>query len=145
MVKKMTVQIKEYGSSEEIAGTLDKQISETKTNLGEYLRKLEEIQVQAEKSKKLREVLLKLAGKKMPVENLGEITIGSLNVVLDATPVHELTAIESVVQNQQERLLNLQKAREGLKWLDQLGDTQGLKFIVVENENIPERILLKVS
>ena len=141
----MTVQIKEYGSSEEIAGTLDKQISETKTNLGEYLRKLEEIQAIAEKSKKLREVMLKLAGKKMPVENLGEITIGSLNVVLDATPVHESAAIESVVHNQQERLLNLQKAREGLKWLDQLGDTEGLKFIVVENQNIPEQILLKVS
>ena len=141
----MTVQIKEYGTSEEIAGTLDKQISETKTNLGEYLRKLEEIQAIAEKSKKLREVMLKLAGKKNAVENLGEITIGSLNVVLDATPVHELAAIESVVRNQQERLLNLQKAREGLKWLDQLGDTEGLKFIVVENQNIPERILLKVS
>jgi hypothetical protein len=141
----MTVQIKEYDSSEEIAGTLDKHISETRTNLGEYLRKLEEIHVLADKSKRAREVLLKLAGKKMPVENLGEITIGSLNVVLDATPVHEATAMESVVQHQQERLLNLQKAREGLKWLDQLGDTEGLKYIVVENENIPEKILLKVS
>jgi hypothetical protein len=141
----MTVQIKEYGSSEEIAGTLDKQISETKNHLGEYLRKLEEIQAIADKSKKLREVMLKLAGKKMPVENLGEITIGQLNVVLDATPVHEAAAIESVVRNQQERLLNLQKAREGLKWLDQLGDTEGLKFIVVENQSIPEQILLKVS
>jgi hypothetical protein len=141
----MTVQIREYDSSEEISGTLDKQISETKNNLCEYLRKLEEIQAAAEKSRRMHEVLLKLAGKKMPVENLGEITIGSLNVVLDATPVHELTAIESVVKNQQERLLNLQKAREGLKWLDQLGDTEGLKFIVVENEDIPERILLKVS
>jgi hypothetical protein len=141
----MTVQIKEYGTSEEIAGTLDKQISETKTNLGEYLRKFEEIQAIAEKSKKLREVMLKLAGKKNNVENLGEITIGSLNVVLDATPMHEAAAIESVVRNQQERLLNLQKAREGLKWLDQLGDTEGLKFIVVENQNIPEQILLKVS
>ncbi len=141
----MIVQIKEYESAEEIAGTLDKQISETKTTLGEYLRKLDDIQALAEKSKKVHEVMLKLAGKKAPVENLGEITVGALNIVLEATPVHELAAIESVVRNHQERLLNLQKARDGLKWLDQLGDTEGLKYIVVENEDIPERILLKIS
>ncbi len=142
----MLVQIKEYTSAEEIAGTLDKQISETKSTLGEYLRKLDDIRSLAEKSKKIREVMLKLAGKKGgPTENLGEITVGTLNIVLDATPVHELNAIESVVRSHQERLLNLQKARDALKWLDQLGDTQGLKYIVVENEDIPERILFKIS
>src|SRR5512138_1478594 len=121
----MTIRIKEYSSAEEIAGTLDKQISEAKTTLGEYLRNLETVQAVAEKSKRIREVMLKLAGKKGTVESMGEVTVGSLNVVLDATAVHELSAIQSVVLSNQERLLNLQKAREGLKWLDQLGDTQG--------------------
>ena len=41
--------------------------------------------------------------------------------MLDANPFHELTAIENVVRSHQERLLVLQKAREALKWLDQLG------------------------
>jgi hypothetical protein len=39
----------------------------------------------------------------------------------------------------------LQKAREALKWLDQLGDTGGLKYMVVEKEGVPERILFKLS
>jgi len=141
----MVVQIKEYPSAEEIAETLEKEISETKSTLGEYLRRLDDIRALAEKSKKIREVVMKLAGKKAATESLGEITIGNLNIVLDANPFHELTAIEEVVRSHQERLLVLQKAREALKWLDQLGDTEGLKYLVVENDGVPERILFKLS
>lgn len=141
----MVVEIKEYVSAEEIAENMDKDISETKSTLGEYLRRLDEIRALAEKSKKIREVVMKLAGKKVSSETLGEISIGSLNIVLDANPFHELTAIEEVVRSHQERLLVLQKAREALKWLDQLGDTEGLKYLVVETEGVPERILFKIS
>jgi hypothetical protein len=140
----MVTQIKEYTSAQAIADALDKQLSETKSVLGEYLRKLDEIRTLAEKSKKIREVVLKLAGKKAPTESQNEITVGTLNIVLDAAPFHELTAIESVVRSHQERLLVLQKVREALKWLDQLGDTEGLKYIVVEDDGIPERILFKI-
>jgi hypothetical protein len=88
---------------------------------------------------------MKLAGKKAAAEGLGEITVGSLCIVLDANPFHELTAIEEVVRSHQERLLILQKAREALKWLDQLGDTEGLKYLVVEHDGVPERILFRIS
>jgi hypothetical protein len=141
----MVVEIKEYDSAEEIAHALDQAISETKSTLGEYLRRLDEIRALAEKSKKIRDVVMKLAGKKAISESLGEITIGNLTVVLDANPFHELTAIEEVVRSQQERLLVLQKAREALKWMDQLGDTEGLKYLVLENDGVPERILFKIS
>jgi hypothetical protein len=141
----MVVEIKEYASAEEIAETLEKEISETKSTLGEYLRRLDDIRALAEKSKKIREVVMKLAGKKASTESLGEITIGNLNIVLDANPFHELTAIEEVVRSHQERLLVLQKTREALKWLDQLGDTEGLKYLVVESDGVPERILFKIS
>jgi hypothetical protein len=142
----MVIEIKEYESAEKIAETLDKDISNTKSTLGEYLRRLDEIRSLAEKSKKIREVVMKLAGKsKTTSENLGEISVGDLNIILDANPFHELTAIESVVRSHQERLLVMQKAREALKWLDQLGDTDGLTYLVVENEGVPERILFKIS
>ena len=141
----MVTQIKEYTSSQTIANALDTQLSETKSTLGEYLRKLDEIRTLAEKSKKVREVVMKLAGKKAPIESASEITVGTLNIVLDANPFHELTAIESVVRSHQDRLLVLQKVREALKWVDQLGDTEGLKYLVVEDDGIPERILFKIS
>ncbi len=140
----MVVEIKEYESAEEIEERLDKDISETKSSLGEYLRRLDEIRALAEKAKRIRQVVLKLAGKKADAESLGEISVGSLNIVLDANPLDELTAIESVVRSHQERLLTLQKAREAMKPLNELGNTDGMKYLVVETNGVPERILLKI-
>ncbi len=141
----MVTQINEYNSAQAIAEALDKQLVETKSILGEYLRKLDDIRNLAEKSKKIRDTVLRLAGKKALTENLGEVVVGPLNIILDATAVHELSAIESVVRSHQERLMALQKVKEALKWLDQLGDTEGLNFLVLENDGIPERILFKMS
>ena len=141
----MVVEIKEYDSAEEIAENLETKISKMKSTLGEYLRRLDDIRSLAEKSKKIREVVMKLAGKKAVTESLGELTLGDLNVVLDASPFHELTAIEQVVRSNQDKLLVLQKVREALKWMDQLGDTEGLRYLVVENDGVPERILFKMS
>ena len=141
----MVIQLKEYISTQAIAETLDKNLSETKSLLGEYLRRLDEIRTLAEKSKKVREVVMKLAGKKAGGDNSSEITVGTIDIILDANAFHELTAIESVVRSHQERLLALQKSCDGLKWLDQLGDTKGLKYLVLEDEGIPQRILFKIS
>lgn len=141
----MVVELKEYESASDIARTIDDEISRTKSMLGEYLRRLDEIRTLAERSKKIRDVVFKLAGKKANQENLGEIAVGGLSVVLDANPFHELTAIEEVVRSQQDRLLVLQKSREALKWVDQIGETDGLKYLVLENDGVPERILFKIS
>jgi hypothetical protein len=141
----MVVELKEYDSAAEIAKTIDEEISRTKSMLGEYLRRLDEIRALAERSKKIRDVVFKLAGKKASQENLGEISVGGLSVVLDANPFHELTAIEEVVRSQQDRLLVLQKSREALKWVDQIGDTEGLKYLVLENDGVPGRVLFKIS
>ena len=141
----MVVELKEYESAVDIAKSMDSDISKTKSLLGEYLRRLDSIRNLAERSKKIREVVFKLAGKKSAQNSLGEITVGDLSVILDANPFHELTAIEQVVRSQQDRLLVLQKAREALNWVDQIGDTEGLKYLVLESDGVPERILLKIS
>ena len=141
----MVIELKEYESAVDIAKAMDNDISKTKSILGEYLRRLDSIRNLAERSKKIREVVFKLAGKKSATNSLGEITVGDLSVILDANPFHELTAIEQVVRSQQDRLLVLQKAREALNWVDQIGDTEGLKYLVLENDGVPERILLKIS
>ena len=91
----MVVQLKEYTSAQAIAEDIDKDLSETKSLLGEYLRRLDEIRTLAEKSKKVREVIMKLAGKKTgTADSPGEITVGTLNIILDANAFHELTAIK---------------------------------------------------
>ncbi len=141
----MVIELKEYESATDISRTIDEAIARSKSLLGEYLRRLDEIRALAERSKKIREVVYKLAGKKATQSALGEITVGDLNVVLDANPFHELTCIEEVVRSQQDRLLILQKSREALKWIDQIGDTEGVKYLVLEDNGVPEKILLKIT
>ncbi len=141
----MVVELKEYESALEIAKSMDSNISKTKSILGDYLRRLDSIRNLAERSKKIREVVFKLAGRKAAQSSLGEINLGDLSVILDANPFHELTVIEQVVRSQQDKLLVLQKARETLNWVDQIGDTEGLKYIVLESDGVPEKILLKIS
>ena len=112
----MVVQLKEYTSAQAIAEALDKDLSETKSLLGEYLRRLDEIRTLAEKSKKVREVIMKLAGKKTSsTDTPGEITVGTLNIILDANAFHELTAIESVVRSHQERLVGFTESARRIK------------------------------
>jgi hypothetical protein len=142
----MVEAVKTYSSVGEITEALDKEIADTKSNLGEYLRRLDEIRSRAEKSKKIRETVMKLTGKKNgSSESSEEIEVGILKIVVDANAFQQLTIIESAVRSHQERLLVLQKAREALKPLDQLSDTEGLNLMVLENQGVPERILLKTS
>jgi hypothetical protein len=140
----MVVELKEFTSAVDISKSIETQIAETKSALGEYLRRLDDIRALAERSKKIREIVYKLAGKKTLTDTPGELTIGGLNLVLDANPFHELTAIEEVVRGQQEKLIELQKAREALKWVDQIGETEGVKYLVIENNGVPRKILLKI-
>jgi len=139
----VVVVIREFESVDELEGILENEISRTKSTLGENLRRLDEIRGLAEKSKRIRQVVTRLAGKNLSVESFGEVQVGSVKVVLQANPLDELTAIEAVVRSHQERLLILQKAREGLKPLDEIGETEGMTLLVVEKDGVPERILLK--
>ena len=140
----MVVELKEFTSAVDISKSIETEIAETKSALGEYLRRLDDIRALAERSKKIREVVYKLAGKKTLTETPGELNISGLNLVLDANPFHELTTIEEVVRGQQEKLIELQKAREALKWVDQIGETEGVKYLVLQNNDVPKKILLKI-
>ena len=139
------VGIREYSSAEEIEEHLDKQISQTKSALGEYLRQLDDVRGVAEKSKKLHDIVSKVSGKKQPKQSSEQLDVNGLEIVVDATPLHELDALESVLRSHQQRLLALQKAKKALEQLDSLGDTEGIRILVLEKHGIPEQILLKIS
>ena len=139
------VGIKEYNSALEISEKIDGEMDETKSALGVYLRQLDDKRAIAEKAKRLHEVVAKMANRKVTRESSNQIEVNGLEIVLDATAVNELTAIENVVKSHQQRLMALQQAREALKTLDQVGDTEGIKYLTLEREGIPEQILLKLS
>jgi hypothetical protein len=143
--EKEFIGIKEYGSAVEIAEKIDNEIAEAKSALGDYLHQLDNVRAVAEKSKRLHDVVAKVAGKKQVAESAEQIEVNGLEIVLDATPLNELTSIESVVRSHQQRLMDLQKAKEALAPLDKFGDTEGIRYLVLEKEGIPEQILLKIT
>jgi len=145
-VKKIPlVTIREYSSPTEITEKIDKEIDNTKSALGQYLRQLEETKVVAEKLRKLQDAIAKAAHKKLPKEKPNQIRIDGLEIVLDVTALHELDAIETVVRNRQQRLMALVKTKESLSSFGSLCETEGLKYLVLEKEGIPEQILLRTS
>jgi hypothetical protein len=133
------VGIKEYSSAVEITEKIEKEMAETKSSLGEYLRQLDDKRSVAEKAQRLHDVFTKIANKKEAKENTNQIEVNGLEIVLDATALNELTAIESVVKSHQQRLMALQQAQEALKALDQVSDTEGIRYLALERDGIPDK------
>jgi len=121
-------EIKEYRSTSQITEKIDKEIAKTKTTLGEHLRQIDRVRyLTANATRKKRE----------------QIDVNGLEIVVDATPPNELTAMESVVKSYSQRLTTLKMTKESLKLLEQFSDLEGVKYLVLEKEGIPERILVK--
>ena len=121
-------EIKEYGSTLQIKEKIDKEIATTKTTLGEHLRQLDYV----------RYIAANATGKKRE-----QIDVNGFEIVVDATPPNELTAMESVVKSYSQRLTTLKMAKESLKQLEQFSGLEGVKYLVLEREGIPERVLVK--
>jgi hypothetical protein len=136
--------IKDYSSFLQLSEKINKEISQTKSKLGEYLLQIDNKKVLAEKSQKILNIVSKMTGKPHGKENQDELLIDGLQIVLDATPRHELEVLENVVKSQQNRLLHLQKTKKAINELSQLGEVQGINFFVVEKHGIPEKILLTI-
>ena len=136
--------IKDYSSFSQLSENINKEISQTKSKLGEYLLQIDNKKVLAEKSQRILNMVSKMTGKQQSNENHSELSINGLQIVLDATPRHELEVLENVVKSQQDRLLHLQKTKKAIKEIDQLGEIRGINFFVVEKHGIPEKILLTI-
>ena len=136
--------IKDYSSFLQLSEKINKEISQTKSKLGEYLLQIDNKKVLAEKSQKILNIVSKMTGKPHCKENQDELLIDGLQIVLDATPRHELEVLENVVKSQQGRLLQLQKTKKAISELSQLGEVQGINFFVVEKCGVPSKILLTI-
>lgn len=140
--KTQLVTIKEYSSVKEQAEKIDKEISEVNCALGQYLRQMDNARCTAEKIERLANVVSKATGKKLPKENPNQLEINGLEIIMDATPIHELAAFEIVARSLQQQLLSLQKIKESIGLLIPLYEIADIKCKVLEKEGIPEQILL---
>ena len=143
--EKPFIGIKEYSSILEITKSIDHEIAETESSLSGYLRQLADRRAIAEKLQRLHDVVAKIADKKPSKDEPNNVDLNGLEIVLDTIALNELSTIKSVVRSHQQRLTTLQKAREVLQTVDNVGYTEGIKYLALEREGIPEQILLKLS
>ena len=143
-VEREFMAIKDYSSFLQLSEKINTEISQTKSKLGKYLLQIDNKKLLAEKSQKILNVVSKMTGKSHCTENQDELLIDGLQIVLDATPRHELEVLENVVKSQQDRLLHLQKTKKAINELNQLSEVQGINFFVVEKHGVPEKILLTI-
>lgn len=136
--------IKDYSSFSQLTEMINKEISQSKSKLGKYLLQIDQKKAIAEKSRKIRAAVYKFTEKNQNMEAKDEIEINGLQIILDATPRHEIKALERVVKSQQDRLQFLQNTKTALKEFDQFREIQGVNFFVVEKYGVPKKILLTI-
>ena len=120
--------IKEYSSARQITEEIDEEIATTKTKIGEYLHKLDY----------LRTVTSNATDKKRE-----QIYVNGIELIVTTKPLNELIAMEMAARSHIERLTALKMAKESLELLEIFSNIRGMKYLVLEKEGIPERILIK--
>lgn len=140
-----TLEIKTFKTPEELKNFMDEEIGRVRSLMGDYLRRLEEIRVRADRLKKAQAALIKFAGdKQMPALEGREVELPGLRVLVNPGPRQETDTLEEVVKTLQTKLDHMQKIR---KALDPLSDfEEGVVTIsVVTSDNIPTRMMIHLK
>jgi len=137
-----SLELKSFNTPEELKKFLDDEIGRIRTLLGDYLRRLEENRIKAERLKKAQEAIVKLAGEKqVPSFEGREIDLSGLKILVNPGLKQEMEVLEDVVKSLQDKLNIIQKIRKALDPLTSF--EEGIVTIsTVMSDNIPIRIMI---
>ncbi len=138
-----------FNSISEFNNHLDGEINKLKSQLGEYLRRLEAVKAKAETLVRFESLLAELAkaakseGKGLGLEER-EFTLGTTKIVVNPSPKQELEALVAIVRSLQERIMLLEKIKKNLEQLAKIQDIE-IKLDVLFENTIPVKIFIKMS
>jgi hypothetical protein len=138
-----------FNSISEFNNYLDGEINKLKSQLGEYLRRLEAVKAKAETLVRFESLLAELAkaakseGKGLGLEER-EFTLGTTKIVVNPSPKQELEALVAIVRSLQERIMLLEKIKKNLEQLAKIQDIE-IKLDVLFENTIPVKIFIKMS
>ena len=140
-----SLELKSFNTPEELKKFLDDEIGRIRTLLGDYLRRLEENRIKAERLKKAQEAIVKLAGEKqVPSFEGREIDLSGLKILVNPGLKQEMEVLEDVVKSLQDKLNIIQKIRKALDPLTSF--EEGIVTIsTVMSDNIPIRIMIHLK
>ena len=138
------MEIKTYNSVKDFIKSIDDEIARLRTALGKYLRDMDDIRSKAERLKRLEETLKKIGGEKPSIIETRELKLGPLSVVINPTPLQELSALEDIVKDVQDRLTILENIRKSLEPLEALEDVEA-KVEVYLKDNMPKKVFIRLE
>ncbi len=139
----MVHDMRRFESAEEFLKSIDQEIQDIRSRLGEYLRRVEEAKAKAEMLRKFEEVLGKL-GARPSTPQSQEITLGELKIIINPTPNQELEALVNVVRDLQNRLNRLERLKQHLEPLRQIAVT-GMQIEVLYEDGVPVQVFLRLA
>lgn len=138
-----------FNSISEFNNYLDSEINKLKSQLGEYLRRLEAVKAKAETLVRFESLLAELAkaakseGKGLGLEER-EFTLGITKIVVNPSPKQELEALVAIVRSLQERIMLIEKIKKNLEQLAKIQDIE-IKLDVLFENTIPVKIFIRMS
>lgn len=137
----MVTAVKEYGSLSEFIKSLDETISNYRKQVGELLRRLEELRVRAEQEKQVKTLLSKLGLSETP--RINEIDVKGVKLIYNPTLSQELASIETAVESMNNKILALSSIRKEFEAFG--GIDLKMKIVAIYVDDIPKTVLLRTE
>jgi hypothetical protein len=138
------IELVPFNSIADFTKFLDEEISRLRSQLGEFLRRLEDAKAKAEIMAKIESFLAELAREQAGGEMQGrQLQLGPVSVVVNPTPKQELDALVATARSLQERIVTLEKIKKGIEPLQKMPSVE-VKIEVLMENRIPTRIYLHI-
>lgn len=136
--------IREFGSLKDLFGYIDSQIAQYRKVFGDLIRVVEDLRARAERQKKILEVISKLTpGTQVSGEEASsQIDLKGVKVVVNPSPLQELSSFERLLEEINMRITKLTNIRKDLEVLATV-DLSG-KITVFFKDDVPEIIIIKI-
>jgi hypothetical protein len=138
------IELVPFNSIADFTKFLDEEISRLRSQLGEFLRRLEAAKAKAEIMAKIESFLAELAREQAGGEAQGrQLQLGPISVIVNPTPKQELDALVATARSLQERIVTLEKIKKGIEPLQKMPSVE-VKIEVLMENRIPTRIYLHI-
>ncbi len=123
---------------------IDDEISNLRSQLGEFLRRLEAAKARADIMTKIESFLAELARGQGGGEAQGrQLQLGPVNVIVNPTPKQELDALVAAARSLQERIVVLERIKKSIEPLQKMPAVD-VKIEVLMENRIPTKIFLHI-
>ena len=140
----MVTEMKEFSTIKELMDHLDTKIEDTKNLLEQYMAKLEVQKVKIEKIQALSNSLSKVLGRKPNIGVSQVVDLMGLKLVVNPSPVQEVSQLENLIKALNDQLVVLQKIKKAVESLGMVQDTQ-LNLSVIFVNDIPTTLMLQLT